>query len=384
MPNPNSEYNVNPGPVVTNDQPRDTLKIYNGAVPNFDSTLAAIITKEDPEMSRRRVTMQAAPADGSSVGKIAGAVTSQTALLIGVLYYFGWVYTQAVFAYFGIDTTLIGYGIPDYVLRSVAAAFRPFACTALIALILLGIHRLATRRGLSIPERRWAWEVVQLFIIITHLIGIFLVIVVIAGLLMPDRVGQPLGTLLPLALMVGVVLLGYVTYLRSAYSKELAPDFLFAQSTVANQNRRPLRRKLFLVILKWAYCTRLMPRAAPLHSRIQVFILLALGLLGMLWWVSLYANQVGTAMASSLAADLPYKPAVEVYSTERIAIAGPGVKGDEIVQPGNKYHFRYSGLRLLVHAADKYLLLPKNWQRGRDMAFIVRDNDSIRIDVRAL
>jgi hypothetical protein len=258
-------------------------------------------------------------------------------------------------------------------------------------LILLGIHRLAIRRGLNIPERRRAGEIVQLFVIITHVAGIVLVIVVIAALLMPDQVGQPLGTLVPVSLMVGVVLLGYVTHLRSTYSKELAPAFLSAQltkqldqnvRTVANQNSRPPRRKFFLVALKWVYCARLMPRAAPPHSRIQVFVLLALGLLGMLWWVSLYANQVGTAMASNLAVELPYKPPVDVYSTERIEIAGPGVKDGEIVQPGSKYHFKYSGLRLLVHTADKYLLLPKNWQRGRDMVFIVRDNDSIRIDVR--
>jgi hypothetical protein len=103
----------------------------------------------------------------------------------------------------------------------------------------------------------------------------------------------------------------------------------------------------------------------------------------MMWAVSLYANQVGTETASHLAAELVYQPQVVIYSTERIAIAGSGVKNDEISQSGNKYHYRYSGLRLLIHSADRYMLLPRDWQRGRDLVFILRDNDSTRIDVGA-
>jgi hypothetical protein len=302
-----------------------------------------------------------------------------------VLYYFGWVRTQAMFAYFGVDTSLIGYGIPDYVLRSVDAAFRPFIYAALIALITLGIHRLVIRRTLNMPERRRARDGVQLFVIIMHLIGIGLVVVVITGLLMPDLVGRPLGILVPVSLMMSVVLLGYVTYLHSTYLKELTPARRSAQldrdfEAVANRNSPPPRGKWLPAALELMHGMRLAPRVVP-HSRVQIFVLPVLGLLGMMWAVSLYANQVGTDMASRFVAELPYRPRVVIYSTERIAIAGSGVKVDEIVQLNEKYHYKYSGIRLLIRSTDRYILLPRDWQRGRDCVFILRDNDSIRVDV---
>jgi hypothetical protein len=72
---------------------------------------------------------------------------------------------------------------------------------------------------------------------------------------------------------------------------------------------------------------------------------------------------------------------VMLYSAERLSIDGPGVKVDEISQSGSKYHYQYSGIRLLARSEDKYLLLPKYWQPRRDRVFIIRDDGSIRIDV---
>lgn len=124
------------------------------------------------------------------------------------------------------------------------------------------------------------------------------------------------------------------------------------------------------------------PRVTP-HSRAQTLVLCALGLLGMMWAVSLYADQVGTDIASRFARELPDRSPVKIYSTERISIAGTGVKVDEIRQPGNKYHYQYSGIRLFTRSTDDHVLLPMNWRRGIDRVFILRDDDSIRVDVGA-
>jgi hypothetical protein len=70
-------------------------------------------------------------------------------------------------------------------------------------------------------------------------------------------------------------------------------------------------------------------------------------------------------------------------AAERIAIFGTGVEVAEIAQPGSRYRYQYSGVRLLTRSADKYLLLPVGWQRGRDAVFMVRDDDSIRVDIAA-
>jgi hypothetical protein len=384
-------------------------------VPNFTAGAGDDNTEASEEVSRRSTMVTAVPADGSSpvhaatVGEqswaaIAGMVTSQTALVIGLLYYFGWVRTQATFSYFGVDTSLIGYGTSDYVLRSVEAAFQPFIWTALIALALLGIHRFLIRRALDMPEWSRVRVGVQWSVFTLHVVGIGLAAVVITGMLIPDRVGRPLGLLLPVSLIVSVALLGYVAYLRSTHWAELTtPTRRPTQPTdpadqdaeiAVNKDSRLQRaghrdaqsfdemphRKRLLVALARTYGRWPSPRVAP-HSRTQTFVLLVLGLLGMMWSVSLYAGQLGADVASRLVSELHNRSSVVIYSTERIAVAGTGVEVVEIAQPGNKYHYQYSGICLLTHSTDRYILLPMNWKRGRDRVFILRDNDSIRIDV---
>jgi hypothetical protein len=81
----------------------------------------------------------------------AGTITSQTVLITGLLYYFGWVRAQATAGYFGLDTSLIGYTTTDYLLRSVSVTFTPFLRMAFVALVLLGLHRLVVLRALQMP-----------------------------------------------------------------------------------------------------------------------------------------------------------------------------------------------------------------------------------------
>jgi hypothetical protein len=388
-------------------------------VPNFNFISGFTAAKKwydnrkAPEKMTRRPAMSAALADGDSLDQaatakdqhpvadsgllnIGGMIASQSALIVGLLYYFGWVRTQATFTYFDVDSSLIGYSTSDYVLRSVETAFQPFIYTALIALTLLGIHRLVIQRALDVPEQSEVWRGVRWFIFTVHAIGVGLTAMVIAGMLIPDRVGRPLGLLVPVSLIVSVALLGYVRYLRSTHPTELIPTRQRTQLAQApGQGSEPARKQncepsqsfeqslninRFFVTVKHVRIMRPSPRVTS-PSRIQPIVLLALGLLGIMWAVSLYAGQVGTDIASRLVAGLHDRSPVVIYSTERIAIAGTGVGVAEIAQPGNKYHYQYSGIRLLTHSTDKYVLVPMNWQRGRDRAFILRDNDSIRIDV---
>ncbi|MDQ3765510.1 MAG: hypothetical protein M3460_29955 [Actinomycetota bacterium] len=42
-----------------------------------------------------------------------------------------------------------------------------------------------------------------------------------------------------------------------------------------------------------------------------------------------------------------------------------------------------TGLRLLLHSPDKYLLLPKDWRHGQDSVFLLHNDDTIRVDITA-
>ncbi len=249
-------------------------------------------------------------------------------------------------AYFGLDTSLVGYNTPDYLLRSINVAFTPFIRVALAALILLGLHRLLVQRALEMPAGSWGQRAGRWIIAAARMVAVILAAAVIIRMLVPGQIGWPSGLALPLLLVTSVTLLGYVVHVRSTHPDALATT-------------------------------------PPPHTRAQALVLVALGLLGALWAVGLYADQVGTRMATDIVADLPERPAVVVYSVERIAIAGTAVEVSEITQPGSRYRYQYSGIRLLTRSADKYLLLPVGWQRGRDRVFLVRDDDSIRIDIAA-
>jgi hypothetical protein len=328
-------------------------------------------------------------ADPNNVLTIIGTITSQVVLITALLYYFGWIYTHSFFEYFGVDTSLLGYGTADYVLRSSNVAFDPFIYLAFGVLALFGLHRIVMvpaliaridkptlanavtstlsgpapersawfrlGRGLALARVRNRWRLGRSnpryprYVIGTlRAIAIILVTVVFAGMMLPKQIGTPLGLILPLLLILSVGLLGYVAYVRSTY------PHVFAITT---------------------------PSTSP--SRTYILTLLALGLVAGLWTVSLYGVQVGSQLAANIAAGLSTRPGVVVYSTERIALGGPGIVVAEIAQPGAKYHFQYTGLRLLVRAPDKFLLLPSRWQHGRDRVLLLRDDNSIRIDIEA-
>jgi hypothetical protein len=333
-----------------------------------------------------------APAGGTASGgessgvlAVLGVVASQVVIITALLYYFGWVRTHSFLSYFGIDPSMAGYGTTDYVLRSIKVAFPPFIRAAFTALVLFGLHQLmmkpalertepgltsssvlhtVTGPGATRPERSvvgramdWAralgrWRLgphgMRWFLSAVHATGVALAVVVFIGVLLPAQVGAPLGLLLPLILVAAVTLLGYVMHLRSSYPAALA-------STGSRQ-------------------------ATP-GPRAYSLTLLALGLVAGLWAVGLYGDQVGTEDAIYMVDHLADEPGVTIYSIDRIAITGPGVVVAEITQPGTKYHYQYSGLRLLLHSSDKYLLLPVGWQYGQDRLFLLHEDDTIRVDI---
>ncbi|MGB6162848.1 MAG: hypothetical protein WCF33_16725 [Pseudonocardiaceae bacterium] len=339
----------------------------------------------------------AAPAGGTTPGKapssvltIIGAITSQLAVVTALLYYFGWVRTYYSLSYFGVDPSLTGYGTVDYILRSIVVAFPPFINVTFTALVLLGFHRLlvaptlenaesgfstasapdthaitdpatvhpttmrvvlwAQAQAQALARRRPGIRGIRWFVGAVHVAGVALIGVVLTGVLLPDQIGVPLGILLPLLLAAAVTLLGYVAHVRSRYPVSLAP--------AGSRQATP---------------------TAPAY----IVTLIALGLVAVLSAVSLYGKQVGIGVATDTADRLPDQPSVTIFSTERISIAGPGVVTAEITQPNSKYHYQYSGLRLLLHAPDRYLLLPVGWQPGQDPVFVLHDNDTIRVDITA-
>ncbi|BCL12307.1 hypothetical protein [Micromonospora sagamiensis] len=288
----------------------------------------------------------AADADGAGgvdpttrIWVVLGSLVSQTAVLTALLYYFGWVRTKTTYGHFGVDTRLLDFSTTDYLLRSLNSVLTPLIVAGFLALALRAAHRQTVLPVITAGDRR---RLVTRAVVMARGSAVLLAALVLVGLLAEDRVGASLGSALPLAMIAATGLLGYAEHLST-------------------------------------FTTRAVPDTGP--TRVRSLALLILTLVGLLWAVSSYAVHVGREMAADVVASLPSEPELVLYSAERLAVAGPGVTVDEIGQEGSRYRYRYSGLRLLVHTRDRYVLLPAQWERGRDHVYLIPTNGNLRIDL---
>lgn len=263
-------------------------------------------------------------------------------LVIALAYWFGWTLTDARSRYFGIDSSTLGYSTTDYLLRSADAAFVPVAVILLAVLAAISLHGLiehaaVTHRGLTAVRRGAA---------ISAALGVFLTFFAVWAMFMP----LPVATnylVPPVILGLGPALIAYSTWaLRSL--------------------RAPGEDKSGRVMPAW--------------ERSGYVIAAMLALLGVFWASSLYAQALGRGRAHGLAESLPRQPAVTVFSVRSLGINAAGVIVTVISGAGTAYKFRYAGLRLLVHSADKYFLVNDEWSRKQGVTIVLPDTSDIRVE----
>ena len=132
---------------------------------------------------------------------------------------------------------------------------------------------------------------------------------------------------------------------------------------------------------------RVLARSVPSTSHatdpLWSMMVAAIALGAVLWVTDLYVGADGTREGRDRANTLrsPTSSDLVLYSTNRLAIAGPGIQSDPITTEDNRYHFQYSGLRLLIRTPREYVILAAYWQKGRDHVIFVPINDSTRFDL---
>lgn len=314
--------------------------------------------QQDPEseLAPTRATTSTAGhvRDSPSTFAVLGAVTSQVALITGLLYYFGWTYSRAYYRYFGVDVRMLGYSTSDYLLSSIAVTYWPAVLSLLPLLVVIGAHRLVALPALAARQRDAGVEEgqpnasswIQWALTIMLDVGVGLVVYAVLAITFSAH----LGIYLPIMLLAGVILVAYALFLRTNLNAPMA---------MPTPAQAPTARTSWVLPLA----------------------LLALGFLAAFWAVGLYGDDQGRRDADAKAHNLGELTTIVVFSVNELSIIGGNSQRD--TAPGADAHFRYryTGLVLLANSADKYYLLPSNWQRCRDLVFVVRDAENIRVDM---
>lgn len=265
------------------------------------------------------------------------SVIAPVTLVTALAYYFGWTATHASADYLGLDESVLGFTTQDYILRSITAIFWPLCLLLAFAAVALRGHSVVSRWRLDDAGRHRIGVLATVLAAAGVITGIYGVLALTNGWLVEGF------SIAPLCITAGVALIGYAIVLRNRLTGSGPSD---------------------------------PGSGSPTLPVVLVSMLVAVGLF---WEVASWATAVGVGGTQQLIADLAYRPSVTLYSGKDLALTGPGVRVDRVGSKDAAYHFRYTGLRLLFRANDRYFLLTYPWTRSEGSLMVIDDSSDIRL-----
>jgi hypothetical protein len=259
-----------------------------------------------------------------------------TGILVGLLYYFGYVTTDAWFRYFGLELAEVDLSQQAVAMQSIAALYLPVGALIVLG---LGLH-LARRAGRAVLASGWRPSLVRKAGALAVLAGAAFLVRALLGVLVPDiSRTEPLATS-PLSLCAGVLLVvGGIAGIRGSTT------------------RAPLE-------------------PLPFHVKALVAGLVVLGLF---WATNSVAAAYGRGRAADFARTLPGRPAVVVDVPERLFLVRGEVEETRLsAEEGVSYRYRYRNLRLLAASQGRLYLAPADWRAG-DGTVVVLPGDGVRL-----
>ncbi|MCU1516300.1 MAG: hypothetical protein JWQ75_1021 [Pseudarthrobacter sp.] len=257
-------------------------------------------------------------------------LTIATALLV----YFGWARTDAQSKTMGLDVSLFGYTVQDFVLRSIPSLFIPLVWLVIVAVLWLTLDRLLARQ------------------LAGHRVGI--------GRL--ARVLLVAGVACAVAMWLTVILQPERTLLYVPYI--MAGGVLLATWGLSlwRRSRETVGRTV-----------------TPVARGTERTLVLCLVTLLLFWGTSDFAQALGRGLAVSYEEQSARLPTAVVYSTERLAISAPNVS-EEASGTAESPSYRYSGLRLLVVSGGRIFLLNEGWTIRSGKVVVLRDEAGLRVE----
>ena len=98
-----------------------------------------------------------------------------------------------------------------------------------------------------------------------------------------------------------------------------------------------------------------------------------------MWSVAIYAQIRGFEEAQQIARRPASLPGVVVFAPSPLHLSGGGIRATILIDDQAKRYYRYDGLRLLVRANDRYILLPARWRPGM-RTIVLPDDPALRLE----
>jgi hypothetical protein len=267
---------------------------------------------------------------------LAGAVSSVVApitLVTALLVYAAWTRTKTFFAYFGVDSSILGLSVQEYLLRSADTAFGLLAWIAVAWLTVLVAARVGSRL-IGLLKTRWRRRI--------HAVVAWLALAcVLVGLLS----------------IVWPVLSG-------ALSPYGAAAILSGGSLVLARSRRGLGHP-----------------GGSISDDLTRAALVVIVALAAFWTATDYARDLGTREAENVDRQPDSLAEVDLYSAEPLDMPGSLVSSSGVNVTPSTMSYRYIGLRLLEFSNDRWLVITGRRENLHSSVLILKDSDDIRVQI---
>lgn len=268
------------------------------------------------------------------ISAIGPPVTVATALL----FYFGWARADAQAAYMGLNVSLFGYTVQDYLLISINALFLPLVCILAASVAWLALDRLLRRRIEEDRGRAVILRAAGIGALVSGLVvGVSLVLAVV------DRTRTALFS--PYLMALGVLVATWCVHLRRL-----------------GRNSR-------------------VPALSAEQRAVETTLILSIVTLLLFWGTADYAQALGRRLAVDYEQGVQFMPRAEVYSPKPLGI-GSGAVTEVKVGNGEAPLYRYDGLRLLVLSGGRFFFLHDGWAPRDGTVIVLPDDNSVRIEFR--
>lgn len=263
-------------------------------------------------------------------------IVLNVAVATALLYFFGWVRTDATYRTLNVNVSILSLNPADYVSRGFIVLLPAILLFSFVIVMVSALHR---RLVVQAPGTNKGRRRVRRALIAVRSVGwLGLTTVAAVTVAVVSQGGAP-PYWLPYVLAASSAALGYADHSSPAKNRE-------------SGRTRGVRASALMVL-----CA-----------------------MGTLMIIMSYAEHLGAQQGQQFLATAQDQPTVALHTKERLSITGAGVKVVRLTDEESEYHYRYTGLVLLIRSGDDYLLAPRGITPDSPRPVFVVPKDKARLD----